>query len=228
MKAAKRVLVIDDEQAIRKLLKASLEPAGYQVFEAKSAEEGLSAAIAQRPELVVLDLGLPDKSGLEVLKRLREWSQVPVLILTVQDDEAEKVALLDAGADDYLTKPFGVPELLARLRVLERHAQRGETEPIQKFGDLAIDLGAHVVKLRGQELRLTSTEFEFLKVLAQHAGKVVTQRQILKEVWGPNSVEHTHYLRIYAAQLRKKIETDPANPQWIITEPGVGYRLKES
>ena len=227
MKCGKRVLVIDDEQAIRKLLKASLESAGYQVFEAKNAEDGLREAIAQRPELVVLDLGLPDKGGAEVLKRLREWSQVPVLILTVQDDEAEKVALLDAGADDYLTKPFGVPELLARLRVLERHSQRSEGEPVHKFGDLAIDLGAHVVKLKGSELRLTSTEFEFLKVLAQHAGKVVTQRQILKEVWGPNSVEHTHYLRIYAAQLRKKIEADPANPQWIITEPGVGYRLKE-
>jgi two-component system KDP operon response regulator KdpE len=223
----RRVLVIDDEQAIRKLLKASLEPEGYGVIEAKSGAEGIREAASQRPELVILDLGLSDLKGLEVLKRIREWSQVPVLILTVQDDEAGKVALLDAGADDYLTKPFGVPELLARLRVLERHSLSGASEPVVRMGALEIDLAAHVVRRGGEEVKLTSTEFDFLKLLARHLGKVVTQRQILKEVWGPNSVEHTHYLRIYAAQLRKKLEEDPSNPRHLITEPGVGYRLKE-
>lgn len=228
MKSGKRILVIDDEQAIRRLLRVSLEPLGYQVLEAKTGEEGLSEAVSQRPELIILDLGLPGLSGAEVLKRLREWSQVPVLVLTVQDAEADKVRMLDLGADDYLTKPFGIPELTARLRVLERHANRGEAEPVFKFGDLELDLAAHVIRRKGEEVKLTSTEYDFLKVLARHAGKVVTQRQILNEVWGPNSIEHTHYLRIYAAQLRKKLEDDPSNPKWIITEPGVGYRLKES
>jgi two-component system KDP operon response regulator KdpE len=222
----KRVLVVDDEQAIRRLLKGGLEQAGYSVIEAKNTEDALREAAAQPPDLVILDLGLPGKGGAEVLRRLREWSKVPVLILSVQDAESDKVALLDQGADDYLTKPFSVPELLARLRVLERHALAGATDPVIQCGPLEIDLGAHLVRLDGNEVKLTSTEFDFLKVLAQHLGKVVTQRQILKEVWGPNSVEHTHYLRIYAAQLRKKIERDPSNPAWIITEPGVGYRLK--
>lgn len=227
MKAGKRVLVIDDELAIRRLLKASLEPAGYQVLEAKDSAEGLREAASHRPDLVVLDLGLPGQDGGVVLKRLREWSQVPVLILTVQDAEEEKVRLLDLGADDYLVKPFSVPELLARLRVLERRAQAGAAGAVLELGDLAIDLGAHVVRRRGKEVRLTATEYDFLKLLARHAGRVLTQRQILKEVWGPNSVEHTHYLRIYAAQLRKKLEEDPSNPRWLITEPGVGYRLKD-
>ena len=227
MSKGKRILVIDDETAIRRLLKTSLEPAGYQVFEAKSGDEGLAEAASHRPELIILDLGLPGMDGAKVLKRLREWTQVPVLILTVQDAEEDKVRLLDLGADDYLLKPFSVPELLARLRVLERHANAGGAEPVLKFGDLELDLAGHVVKRHGEEVKLTSTEFDFLKVLARHAGKVVTQRQILKEVWGPNAVEHTHYLRIYAAQLRKKLEADPSDPQWIITEPGVGYRLRD-
>ncbi len=226
MKPGKRILVVDDEQAMRRLLRASLEPEGYQVLEAASAEAGIREAASQRPELVVLDLGLPDGGGEAVLKRIREWSQVPVLILTVQDADEDKVRLLDLGADDYLTKPFSVPELLARLRVLERHANAGAAEPLLRCGDLEIDLAAHQVKRLGQEIKLTSTEYDFLKVLARHAGKVVTQRQILKEVWGPNSVEHTHYLRIYAAQLRKKLEADPSNPKHILTEPGVGYRLR--
>jgi len=226
MKLGKRVQIIDDEQAIRKLLKASLESAGYQVIESKTGEEGVVEAASQRPELIILDLGLPDLDGTKVLKRIREWSQVPVLILTVQDSQDDKVALLDAGADDYLTKPFSVPELLARLRVLERHVRGAQSDPVLKIGDLEIDLGAHVVRVKGNEIKLTSTEYDFLKVLALNAGKVVTQRQILKEVWGPNFVEHTHYLRIYAAQLRKKIEDNSAEPKWILTEPGVGYRLK--
>ncbi|HTB33745.1 MAG TPA: response regulator [bacterium] len=226
MKAGKRVLVVDDEQAIRRLLKAGLEAAGYQVLEAADGEKGLSLAATEAPELVVLDLGLPGLGGAGVLKRLREWSQVPVLVLTVQDSEADKVALLDAGADDYLTKPFGVPELLARLRVLERHRLGHQADPMVRAGNLEIDLAAHLVRRDGQEVKLTSTEFEFLRVLAQHAGKVVVQRELLKQVWGPNAVEHSHYLRIYAANLRKKLEEDPADPKLIVTEPGVGYRLK--
>ena len=226
MKQGKRILVIDDEQAIRRLLKASLEPAGYVVYEAKNGEEGVRDTAGVRPELVILDLGLQDIGGLEVLQRIRAWSRVPVLVLTVQDSEADKVAMLDAGADDYLTKPFSVPELLARLRVLDRHREGSLEEPVLKVGGLEIDLASHLVRRHGAELKLTATEFDFLAVLARHAGKVVTQRQLLKEVWGPNSVEHSHYLRIYAAQLRKKIEEDPAEPRLIITEPGVGYRLK--
>lgn len=226
MKSSKRILVIDDEQAIRRLLKAGLEAAGYQVLEAPDGEEGLRLAATEAPELVVLDLGLPRLGGHGVLKRLREWSKVPVLILTVQDAEADKVALLDAGADDYLTKPFSVPELLARLRVLERHRLGARPEPLVKAGPLEIDLAGHLVRRGGQEVKLTATEFDFLKVLALHAGKVVVQRELLKQVWGPNAVEHSHYLRIYAANLRKKLEDDPADPQWILTEPGVGYRLK--
>ena len=224
-KPGKRLLVIDDEKAIRRLLRASLEAAGYVVLEAVDGAAGLREAATQAPELVVLDLGLPDMGGLEVLKRLRAWSKVPVLILTVQDSEADKVALLDAGADDYLTKPFGVPELLARLRVLERHGRANTEDPLVKVGPVEIDLDGHTVRREGKEVKLTATEFDFLRVLALHVGKVVTQRQILKEVWGPNSVEHTHYLRIYAAQLRKKLEDDPGEPKWLLTEPGVGYRL---
>jgi two-component system KDP operon response regulator KdpE len=226
MRAAPRVLVIDDEQAIRRLLKAGLEAAGYQLLEAADGEAGLRLAATEAPDLVVLDLGLPGLGGAAVLKRLREWSRVPVLILTVQDSEADKVALLDAGADDYLTKPFGVPELLARLRVLERHRLDVQPDPILKMGPLEIDLAGHVVRKAGREVKLTATEWHFLQVLARHAGKVVVQRELLKQVWGPNAVEHSHYLRIYAAALRKKLEDDPAEPQWILTEPGVGYRLK--
>jgi two-component system KDP operon response regulator KdpE len=226
VKAGKRVLVVDDEQAIRRLLKAGLEAAGYQVLEAADGEKGLSLAATEAPELVVLDLGLPGLGGAAVLKRLREWSKVPVLVLSVQDSEGDKVALLDAGADDYLTKPFGVPELLARLRVLERNRLGGQADPLVKVGNLEIDLSAHLVRRGGLEVKLTSTEFEFLRVLAQHAGKVVVQRELLKQVWGPNAVEHSHYLRIYAANLRKKLEEDPADPKLILTEPGVGYRLK--
>lgn len=226
MSVKQRILVVDDEQAIRRLLRTSLEAAGYAVQEANNGEDGLREAASRQPDLIILDLGLPDLGGLDALKRIREWSSVPILILTVQDSEDEKVAALDAGADDYLTKPFSVPELLARLRVLERHRQGSHADPILALGELVLDLNEHHVTLRGQALKLTTTEYNFLKVLARHAGKIVTQRQILSEVWGPHALDQSHYLRIYAAQLRKKIEDDPANPQWIITEPGVGYRLK--
>jgi len=226
MKNVRRVLVIDDEAAIRRLLKAGLEAEGYAVVEAVDGQAGLRQAATQAPELVILDLGLPDKPGLWVLQRLRQWSAVPVLVLTVQDSEADKVALLDAGADDYLTKPFSVPELLARLRVLARHIRGNHSDPIVKVGPLSIDLADHGVTRDGETVKLTATEFNFLRVLTLNLGKVVTQRELLKQVWGPNAVEHSHYLRIYAANLRKKLEVDPAEPKLILTEPGVGYRLK--
>ncbi len=221
-----RILVIDDELAIRRFLKISLEAEGHTFIEADTGETGLVAAATQRPDLIILDLGLPDLDGASVLKRLREWSSVPVIILTVRDSEIEKVALLDAGADDYLTKPFGVPELLARVRVALRHKQSGESEPSIRIGDLEIDFTVRAVILRGEAVRLTATEYELLRVLAQHAGKVVTQRQLLKDIWGPQSVDQSQYLRVYIAQLRKKLERDAGRPELIVTEPGVGYRLR--
>ncbi len=226
MKNARRVLVVDDEAAIRRLLKVALEGAGYAVLEAADGETGLRLAATEAPELLVLDLGLPDRPGLRVLESLRQWSRVPVLVLSVQDNEADKVALLDAGADDYLSKPFGVPELLARLRVLERHHRGALAQPQVQAGPFAIDLAGHTVHRDGALVRLTSTEFDFLRVLALNVGKVVTQRELLRQVWGPHALEHSHYLRIYAASLRRKLEDDPAEPRWLITEPGVGYRLR--
>jgi two-component system KDP operon response regulator KdpE len=221
-----RILVIDDELAIRRFLKISLEAEGHTYIEAGTGQDGLVAAATQRPELIILDLGLPDIDGLAVLKRLREWSSIPVIVLTVKDSETDKVALLDAGADDYLTKPFGVPELLARLRVALRHKQSTDAEPVLSTGDLQVDFTDRTVSIRGEIVRLTATEYELLRILAQHAGKVVTQRQLLKEIWGPQAVEQSQYLRVYIAQLRKKLERDPGSPDLIITEPGVGYRLR--
>lgn len=221
-----RILVIDDEQAIRRFLRISLEAEGYTYLEAENGEGGLVAAATHRPELIILDLGLPDADGATVLQRLREWSSVPVIILTVRDSESEKVTLLDAGADDYLTKPFGVPELLARVRVALRHKQSDASEPSIRAGELEIDFADRTVLLRGETIKLTATEYELLRVLAQHAGKVVTQRQLLKDIWGPQSVEQSQYLRVYIAQLRKKLERDPGQPAYILTEPGVGYRLR--
>lgn len=221
-----RVLVVDDELAIRRFLRISMEAEGYTFIEAESGEAGLIAAATQRPELIILDLGLPDMDGFTVLQRLREWSAVPVIILTVRDSEEEKVGLLDAGADDYLTKPFGVPELLARVRVALRHKQPADSEPSVRIGDLEIDFADRAVMLRGEPVRLTATEYELLRILARHVGKVVTQRQLLKEIWGPQAVDQSQYLRVYVAQLRKKLERDPGRPEFILTEPGVGYRLR--
>lgn len=220
-----RILVIDDELAIRRFLRLSLEAEGHTFIESEGGEAGLIAAATYRPELIVLDLGLPDLDGMTVLKRLREWSTVPVIILTVRDSESEKVALLDAGADDYLAKPFSVPELLARVRVALRHQQTGVSAPSVRVGDLEIDFTDRTVLLRGVPIRLTATEYELLRILAKHHGKVVTQRQLLKDVWGPQSVNQSQYLRVYIAQLRKKLERDPSRPRYIITEPSVGYRL---
>lgn len=220
-------LVIDDEPQIRRLLTISLEAGGYRVITANNGQEGLVLAAQHRPEVILLDLGLPDLSGLEVLKRLREWTQTPVLILTVQDAEADKIAALDAGADDYVTKPFNTGELLARLRAARRHADQARAEELVfQSGDLVVDLVARQVTRKGQPVKLTATEYALLRLFIQHAGKVLTHRQILREVWGPTHETHTHYLRVYLAHLREKLERNPATPTLLLTESGVGYRLR--
>ena len=220
-------LIIDDEPQIRRLLRVTLEDRGFRVFDAANGQDGIVQAAQCRPDIVLLDLGLPDMDGVAVLKRLREWSRVPVLILSVRDREDDKVAALDAGADDYVTKPFGTAELVARLRVALRHNQPSAELAVFQTGDLEVDLSSRIVKLRGQEVRLTATEYALLRLLVRHAGKVLTHRQILQEIWGPNQVEQTHYLRVYIAHLREKLESDPAQPELIITEPAIGYRLVE-
>jgi two-component system KDP operon response regulator KdpE len=222
---ATNVLVIDDEVQIRRLLRVTLEAKGYKVFEACTGQEGLVEAAQRRPELVILDLGLPDMDGLDVLKRLREWSSVPVLVLSVRDGEEDKVAALDHGADDFVNKPFSSAELLARLRVAKRHAQQPEDNTIFQAGSLQIDFTSRIVTVRGKEIKMTPTEYSLLRLLARNAGKVVTHRQILKEVWGPTYGDQTHYLRVYMAHLREKIEAEPGRPALLVTEPGVGYRL---
>jgi two-component system, OmpR family, KDP operon response regulator KdpE len=225
MTQSPKILVVDDEAAIRRLLKVSLKSQGYTVVEAANGREGIEQAAMSHPELILLDLGLPDMDGQKVIKAIREWSRVPIIILTVRDSEIDKVSLLDSGANDYITKPFGVPELLARIRVALRLSQAPGNEAILRNGPLEIDFAGHVVKLNGNEIKLTDTEYRLLVLLAKSAGKLLTQRELLKEVWGISAIEHTHYLRIYIAQLRHKLETDPSQPQMIITEPGVGYRM---
>ena len=226
MEASKiRILVIDDEAAIRNLLRSSLER-HYEIIEAASGSEGLAKAESDHPHLVILDLGLPDQSGFEVLKSLRKWTTIPILILTVQDDEAMKVDLLDAGADDYLTKPFSVPELMARIRVGLRNHNSEEATPVFKSEDLEIELNRKTVKVSGVPVKLTATEFLLLSLLVRQHGQVVSQVHLLREVWGKNAVDQSHYLRIYIGQLRKKIEKDPSSPRHILTEPGVGYRIE--
>jgi two-component system, OmpR family, KDP operon response regulator KdpE len=219
-------LVIDDEPQIRRLLTITLEAHSYRVTTANNGQEGLVLAAQHRPDVIVLDLGLPDFSGLEVLKRLREWTQTPVIILTVQDAEADKIAALDNGADDYVTKPFNTGELLARLRSALRHADKARAEdPVFHTGDLVVDLVARRVTRKGQPVKLTATEYALLRLFIRHAGRVLTHRQILREVWGQGHEEHTHYLRVYMAHLREKLEKNPSAPALLITEPGVGYRL---
>jgi two-component system, OmpR family, KDP operon response regulator KdpE len=223
-----RILVIDDEQQIRRMLAVALSAHGYALAEASSGQEGINQASIFHPDLIVLDLGLPDLDGMEVIGRLREWTQVPIIILSVREHDKDKIAALDAGADDYVTKPFSMGELMARIRVALRHMARTEDEPVLTFREMTVDLGRRIVLVRGQEVKFTPTEYEILKYLALHAGRVITHNQLLRAVWGPNYQGATHYLRIYVRQLRLKVEPDPTQPQYILTEPGVGYRLTQS
>lgn len=218
-------LIIDDEAQIRRLLRLVLEAEGYRVLDAESGRQGLTDVALRRPDVVLLDLGLPDMDGLAVLQRLREWSRVPVLILSVRAEPEDKVAALDAGADDYVTKPFESAELLARLRAIQRRAPSGTEDPYFQASHLAIDFNTRIVTVEGREVKLTPTEYALLKVLAQHAGKVVTHKQLLREVWGPNAESQSQYLRVYMTHLRKKIEIPDAPEKLLRTESGIGYRL---
>jgi two-component system KDP operon response regulator KdpE len=223
-----RVVIIEDDRQIRRFVRAALEEEGCQVFEAENAARGLIEAGTRKPDLVVLDLGLPDRDGVEVVHDLRGWTGIPIIILSARSAEEEKIAALDAGADDYLAKPFGVGELLARVRALlrRRFAAAAGAEPICTFGDVRVDLSRRMVERAGQTLHLTPIEYRLLGVLLANADKVLTHRQLLREVWGPNAVESNHYLRIYVGHLRQKIEVDPTQPKHILTETGVGYRFQ--
>ncbi len=223
------ILVIEDEPQIRRFLRATLAANGYRLVEATTAQEGLTEAATRQPDLVILDLGLPDLDGLEVTRRLREWTSMPIIVLSARGQESDKIAALDAGADDYVTKPFGVGELLARMRVALRHAMRTSQEPepsVFTIGDLHVDMAQRRVFLDAQEVHLTPIEYRLLTTLIRHAGKVLTHRQLLNEVWGPGYAQATHYLRVYMGQLRHKLEANPARPRYFLTEPGVGYRLQ--
>ena len=219
------VLVIEDEIQMRRLLRVSLERNGYRVVEAPTGEEGIGEAARCNPDTVLLDLGLPDMDGLQVLKRLREWSQVPVLVVSVRGHEDEKILALDSGANDYVTKPFSTGELLARVRAAQRYAQPPAKTEIFRSGGLSVDLTTRTVKAKGRKIKLTATEYSLLNMFVRHAGKVLTHGQILREIWGPEEVDKTGYLRVYMAYLREKLEANPAEPELLITEPGVGYRL---
>jgi two-component system KDP operon response regulator KdpE len=218
-------LVIDDEVQIRRLLRVALESENYQVDEAPTGQQGLVEIANRKPAIILLDLGLPDMEGLEVLKRLREWSEAPVLVLSVRDDEQGKVAALDAGAEDYVTKPFSTPELLARLRAAQRKTRPEEEISVFKSGDLIVDLTTRVVTRAGHEVKLSATEYALLRLFVRHPGRVLTHRHILREIWGPKSEEHRQYLRVYVTHLRQKIERDPTTPVLIRTESGIGYRF---
>lgn len=218
-------LVIDDEPQIRRLLRVTLEANGYRVFDAATGNDGVAQAAQRKPDVVLLDLGLLDLDGLAVLKRIREWSRVPIIILSVHDQEDEKVAALDAGADDYVTKPFNSGELLARLRAAVRHGQPQGADAVFRTGNLEVDLARRLVLKGGAEIKLTPIEYSLLRLLVTHAGKVLTHRQLLTEVWGEKAVGQSHYLRVHIAHLREKLETNPSAPEMILTEPAVGYRL---
>jgi DNA-binding response OmpR family regulator len=223
------VVLIEDDKEIRRFVRSVLGTSGFQVWEAETAERGLVEAATRQPELVILDLGLPDRDGLDVIRDLRTWTAIPILILSARDEETQKVAALDAGADDYLTKPFGVPELLARMRALLRRATQlqGDTgNALVEFGNLRIDLAHRTVTRGGEAVHLTPIEYRMLTVLLTHAGRVLTHRQLLKEVWGPGHVERIHYLRVFMAGLRRKLEDEPARPKHLLTVSGVGYRLE--
>jgi two-component system KDP operon response regulator KdpE len=225
LKPAHTALIIDDEKQIRRLLRFALEAADHQVYEAETGEAGLLEIVQRHPDIVLLDLGLPDMEGVKVLRRLREWSDVPVLILSVRDDPEEKVEALDAGADDYVTKPFDTAELLARVRVAQRRSLTETGEPVFNSGSLSVDFSARQVKLDGVEIKLTPTEYSLLRVLVQNAGKVVTHRQLLRTVWGEKAESQAQYLRVYVTHLRKKLQTNDSAPSLIKTEVGIGYRL---
>lgn len=218
-------LLIEDEVEMRRFLRAAMQSHEYTLVEATTAREGLAQAAGRNPDVILLDLGLPDGDGIDLTRRIREWSKVPIIVLSARGREEDKVAALDAGADDYLTKPFGVGELLARLRVALRHSTHPASEPVFERDGLRLDFEHRRVFVDDTEVHLTPTEYKLLGALVRHAGKVLTHRQLLKEVWGPNAVEHTHYLRVYMTQLRHKLEKDATRPHYLLTEPGVGYRL---
>ena len=222
-----RILVVDDEAPIRRYLRAALSAQGFNVYESASGEEALQAVLSHRPDIIILDLGLPDIDGIEVTRRLREWSQTPIIILSVREAEQDKIAALDAGADDYLTKPFGTGELLARMRVALRKQVSVANEPIFQSNDLTVDFARRLVMVENKEVQLTPTEYDLLKILVTHAGRVITHRQLLKQVWG-EGYDDMHILRVNISNLRGKIEPDPSRPTYIHTEPGVGYRLKST
>jgi len=224
--SAAKILVIDDEVAIRRLMAASIDPKLYALIEAADGETGIRLAATESPAVILLDLGLPDVDGVEVTRRIREWSNVPILILSARGDEQHKVQALDAGANDYLTKPFGLPELFARVRAAMRSAQPTNSEAAIQFQDVEIDFAGHQVRKGGNEVHLTPTEFKLLALLAKNMDKVLTHTQLLREVWGPQYVGELHYLRVYSQQLRAKLEEDPSRPKILITETGVGYRLR--
>jgi two-component system KDP operon response regulator KdpE len=227
-KSAVRILVVDDERPIRRFLNASLG-GQYTVLEAATGEEALATTVSSRPDVIILDLGLPDMDGVEVTRRLREWTQIPIIVVSVRDQEEDKIAALDAGADDYLTKPFGAGELTARIRAALRRSAHPESEPVFQKDDLLVDLARRNVLKQGQAVSLTPTEYDILRVLVQHAGKVMTHEQLIQSIWGSenaNDDENAHLLRVNVSNLRRKIETDPSRPCYIVTEPGVGYRLK--
>lgn len=223
-----KILVIEDEPQMRRFLRVSLSSHGHRVLEAETGQFGLELARSHVPDLVLLDLGLPDMDGLTVVRDLREWTSVPIIVISARGQEDDKVAVLDAGADDYLTKPFGTNELLARIRVALRHQARTnrDVEEVQTVGDIRVDLERRVVHVRDQEVHLSPIEYKLLAVLIKNAGKVLTHRYLLQQVWGPSHINETQYLRVYMGQLRHKLEQEPARPRYIITEPGIGYRLK--
>jgi two-component system KDP operon response regulator KdpE len=221
-----RILVVDDEKAIQRFLHTAMDTGEFSLHQAENGHAALAAAATVRPDIILLDLGLPDMDGIEVIRRIREWSQVPIIVLSVREREDDKVAALDAGADDYLTKPFGIAELLARMRAALRRSLRQVPEPVYRIDELEVDLTRRRVLARGEEVQLTPTEYELLRLFVVHAGKVLTHGQILKRIWGVAYIDQPHVLRVNISNLRKKIEMDPARPRYILTEPGVGYRLK--
>jgi len=228
MPSGTKILIVDDEPQIRRFLRASLTAHDYEVIEAENGADAIKALTVQQPDLMVLDLGLPDMDGMEVISRVREWSAMPILVLSIRSDEADKIRALDGGADDYITKPFGMGELMARMRTALRHRAQAEeeTEPVVQLGAVVIDMAKRLVTRDGAAVKLSKKEYELLRALAAHPGKVITHQQLLREIWGDAYVEETQYLRVYVGQLRQKLEENPSRPRLIVTEPGVGYRLQ--